>query len=34
VAAHGGIFAFPDAMFFDSTGSMRLNRHIVGIAGS
>jgi hypothetical protein len=34
VAADNGLFAFPDAMFFGSTGWIRLNRHIVGIAGS
>jgi len=34
VAADGGIFAFPDATFFGSTGSTHLNRPIVGIAGS
>src|SRR5207302_1542060 len=32
VATDGGIFAFGDAGFFGSTGSIRLNRPIVGMA--
>ena len=33
-ASDGGIFAFGDARFFGSTGAMRLNRPIVGIAAT
>jgi hypothetical protein len=33
VAADGGIFTFGDAQFFGSTGAIRLNRPIVGMAG-
>ena len=29
---HGGIFAFGDAVFFGSTGSITLNKPIVGMA--
>ena len=32
VASDGGIFAFGDATFFGSTGAMRLNRPVVGLA--
>src|SRR5256714_15507239 len=32
VASDGGIFAFGDAGFYGSTGSIRLNKPIVGIA--
>ena len=32
VAADGGIFAFGDAVFDGSTGSIRLNQPVVGIA--
>jgi hypothetical protein len=32
VAADGGIFTFGDAPFYGSTGAMRLNRPIVGMA--
>jgi hypothetical protein len=32
VASDGGIFAFGDAGFFGSTGSIRLNQPIVGMA--
>jgi hypothetical protein len=32
VASDGGIFSFGDARFFGSTGAIRLNRPIVGIA--
>jgi len=34
VATDGGIFAFGDATFFGSTGSIRLNKPVVGIAGT
>ena len=34
VAADGGIFAFGNARFFGSTGNLRLNRPIVGMAAS
>ena len=34
VASDGGIFAFGDAAFFGSTGSMRLNRPVVGMAAA
>jgi len=34
VATDGGIFAFGDAGFFGSTGSIHLNEPIVGIATS
>jgi hypothetical protein len=32
VAADGGIFSFGDAAFHGSTGAMRLNRPVVGMA--
>jgi hypothetical protein len=32
VASDGGLFAFGDAQFWGSTGSMTLNRPIVGMA--
>ena len=32
VATDGGIFSFGDAAFFGSTGAIRLNRPIVGMA--
>jgi hypothetical protein len=32
VASDGGIFAFGDARFYGSTGGIRLNRPIVGMA--
>jgi hypothetical protein len=32
VATDGGIFAFGDAPFFGSTGSITLNKPIVGMA--
>jgi subtilisin family serine protease len=34
VASDGGIFAFGDARFFGSTGALRLNRPIVGVAST
>jgi len=34
VASDGGIFTFGDAQFYGSTGSMRLNKPIVGMAES
>ena len=34
VAADGGIFTFGDARFFGSTGAMRLNQPIVGMAST
>jgi hypothetical protein len=34
VATDGGIFAFGDAAFFGSTGSIHLNQPVVGIAGT
>jgi hypothetical protein len=34
VAADGGIFAFGDARFFGSTGNIRLNQPIVGMAAT
>jgi hypothetical protein len=34
VASDGGIFAFGDAQFFGSTGAMRLNKPIVGMAST
>ena len=33
VASDGGIFAFGDAAFFGSTGDIRLNQPMVGMAG-
>jgi hypothetical protein len=33
VASDGGIFTFGDAGFFGSTGAMKLNKPIVGMAG-
>jgi hypothetical protein len=33
VASDGGIFSFGDAAFYGSTGSIHLNRPIVGISG-
>jgi hypothetical protein len=32
VASDGGVFAFGDASFFGSTGSLTLNKPIVGMA--
>jgi hypothetical protein len=32
VASDGGVFAFGDARFLGSTGSVRLNQPIVGMA--
>ena len=32
VASDGGIFAFGDAAFYGSTGSLKLNKPIVGMA--
>jgi hypothetical protein len=32
VASDGGIFSFGDAGFFGSTGSLHLNKPIVGMA--
>jgi hypothetical protein len=34
VATDGGIFAYGDAAFFGSTGSMKLNRPVVGMAAT
>ena len=34
VASDGGIFAFGDAQFFGSTGSIHLNQPIVGMAST
>jgi hypothetical protein len=34
VASDGGIFSYGDARFFGSTGSIHLNRPIVGLAAS
>src|SRR5947199_82509 len=34
VAADGGVFSFGDARFFGSTGALRLNRPIVGMAAT
>jgi len=34
VAADGGIFAFGDAAFYGSTGSLTLNKPIVGMAAT
>jgi hypothetical protein len=34
VAADGGIFSFGDAHFYGSTGSIRLNQPVVGMAGA
>ena len=34
VAADGGIFAFGDAAFYESTGGMHLNQPIVGMAAT
>jgi hypothetical protein len=34
VAADGGIFSYGDARFYGSTGSMRLNRPVVGMAAT
>jgi hypothetical protein len=34
VASDGGIFAFGDAPFYGSTGSLTLNKPIVGMATS
>jgi hypothetical protein len=32
VASDGGVFSFGDATFFGSTGALRLNQPIVGVA--
>ena len=34
VASDGGVFAFGDAAFYGSTGSLRLNRPVVGVVGA
>jgi hypothetical protein len=34
VGSDGGVFAFGDAGFFGSTGAMKLNKPIVGLAPS
>ena len=34
VASDGGIFNFGDAQFFGSTGSIRLNKPIVGMSST
>ena len=34
VAADGGIFTYGDALFFGSTGSIRLNKPIVGMSST
>ena len=34
VASDGGVFAFGDARFYGSTGSIRLNRPVVGMAAT
>ncbi len=34
VAADGGIFTYGDANFYGSTGSLRLNKPIVGMSSS
>ena len=34
VAGDGGIFSFGDATFFGSTGAMRLNQPVVGMAST
>jgi hypothetical protein len=34
VASDGGIFTFGDARFFGSTGAVRLNRPVVGMAST
>jgi hypothetical protein len=34
VAADGGIFTYGDAPFFGSTGSIRLNKPIVGMSST
>ncbi len=34
MASDGGIFAFGDAHFFGSTGNVRLNKPIVGMAAT
>ena len=34
MASDGGIFSFGDARFFGSTGAIKLNRPIVGMAPS
>ena len=34
VASDGGIFAFGDAQFYGSTGSIHLNKPIVGMAAT
>ena len=34
VASDGGVFAFGDAGFFGSTGALRLNRPVVGVAST
>ena len=33
VAGDGGIFAFGDALFYGSTGGIRLNKPIIGMSG-
>ncbi|MGD0392188.1 MAG: hypothetical protein ABSC41_06050, partial [Acidimicrobiales bacterium] len=34
VASDGGIFSFGDAQFYGSTGSLTLNRPVVGMAAA
>ncbi len=34
VASDGGLFAFGDAKFFGSTGNIRLNQPVVGMASN
>jgi hypothetical protein len=33
-ASDGGVFAYGDAQFWGSTGSIRLNQPVVGMSGS
>jgi hypothetical protein len=34
VASDGGIFSFPDAKFYGSTGNLTLNKPVVGMAAT
>jgi hypothetical protein len=34
VASDGGVFAFGDAAFYGSTGSLQLNKPVVAVAAS